>query len=172
MTVLIVHIGVSSMEVTAILCNHAEAVNNLLYLSGGGIDRVNVPPGAPPPWNVSLAIAINLRVPWTQTNQDHTLTVDLVDADGQAVSVPTGPNESQPFHAELHFNVGRPAGLEVGDSQSVSAAINIPGLPLTKLGMYQFTVAVDGTEMERLDYRAVTLPGMTFGTGAAELPKF
>jgi len=159
------------MEVTALLCNHAESQNNLLYVSGGGIDRANIPPGVPPPWNVSLALAINLRVPWTQTNQDHALTVDLVDADGQPVMVPTGPDESQPFHAELHLNVGRPPGLVVGDAQSVSAAINVPGLPLTKLGMYSFSIAINGTEMERLNYRVVTVQGLTFGTGAADLPR-
>lgn len=37
------------MRVDAILCNHAEAVNNQLYLSGGGINVCYFPPGAPPP---------------------------------------------------------------------------------------------------------------------------
>ena len=160
------------MELSALLCNYAEAQNNLLYIAGGGIDRANVPPGVPPPWNVSLAIALNLRVPWTSTNQQHTLTVDLVDADGGAVQIPVGPHgEEQPFHAELRFNVGRPAGLVVGDAQAVSLAINAPILPFTKLGVYEFVIAVDGTELERLSYRVATLPGMTVGGGAADLPR-
>ena len=153
------------VELTAILCNHAEAQNNLLYVSGGGIDRITVPPSAPPPFNVSLGIAINVRVPWTQTNQEHILTVNLIDADGAAVLIQTGPDETQPFHIEMRFNVGRPPGLQVGEAQSVSLAVNVPLLPLPKLGFYSFPVAIDGTDLQRLDYRVVTVPDMVYGSG-------
>lgn len=144
------------MEVTAILCNHAEVQNNLLYIAGGGIDRVNVTPGAPPPWNVSLALALQITVPWTQTNQQHVVSVDLLDADWRPVELPPGPGGATTFHAEITVNVGRPPGLQIGDAQSVSAAINVPGLPLSATGTYSFSIGIDGTELQRLGFRVAS----------------
>lgn len=144
------------MEITAILCNHAEAQNNLLYVSGGGIDRAFVPPNIPGPWNINLAIGINISVPWDETNMEHMLTVDLVDFDFHPVLVPNGPDTTAPVHVEAKFNVGRPPMLETGESQSVSLAINLPSLPIPAIGNYSFVIEVDGQELRRLSYRVVT----------------
>lgn len=38
------------MKVTALIANHVEAVNNLLYATGGGIDRAHVPAGVSAPY--------------------------------------------------------------------------------------------------------------------------
>lgn len=87
------------MKITAMLCNHAEAQNNLLYVSGAGINRAVVQPGNPGPWAISLAIGILVSVPWTATNQQHTVGVRMVDADGQPVKVPTGPDSENDLRA-------------------------------------------------------------------------
>lgn len=154
------------MDVTAMLCNHAEAQNNLLYLSGAGVDRALIPPGAQPPWPLSVGVGINIVVPWTQTNQNHALLVEMVDADEQPVKLPTGPDTAEPFRAEMRFNVGRPPLLGTGEGQLVSLAVNVPSLPISSLGNYSFVIRVDGTEMCRLPYRVVSPPGMTMGPGA------
>lgn len=160
------------MKVTAILCNHAEAQNGLLYASGAGINRANIPPGLPGPWVVSLGIGILVAVPWTQTNQQHTLEVDLLDADGHPVEVPTGPDTTQPFKAGLAFNVGRPPELQTGEEQSVALAVNVPALPLGQLGEYRFTVRIDGSPEAELHYRLVTQTVLTMGSGPTALPRF
>ena len=144
------------MELTAILCNHAEAQNNLLYISGGGIDRAFVPPNTSGPWNINLAIGINISVPWNETNKEHTLTVDLVDFDSHPVLAANGIDTVAPVHVEAKFNVGRPPTLETGESQSISLAINLPALPIPKIGNYSFILNVDGSELRRLSYRVVT----------------
>lgn len=144
------------MELTAILCNHAEAQNNLLYVSGGGIDRAFVPANTSGPWNINLAIGINISVPWNETNNEHTLTVDLVDFDSHPVLVPNGIDTVAPVHVEAKFNVGRPPTLETGESQSISLAINLPSLPIPAIGNYSFILEVDGNELRRLSYRVVT----------------
>jgi hypothetical protein len=149
------------MEVTAILCNHAEAVNNLLFVSGGGIDQMMVQPGQPAPWATSLGIGLSVQVPWTATNQEHTVVVSLLDADGHPVVVQTGPETHQDFGVELKFNVGRPPLLKVGASQTVQLAVNVPILPFEKLGVYEFVVAIDGTEQKRLPYTVSGPPGVT-----------
>lgn len=149
------------MEVTAILCNHAEAVNNLLFVSGGGIDQAIIQPGQPAPWGVSIGMGLSIQVPWTATNHEHSVRVTLVDADGQPVEVPTSPEARQEFGVDLRFNVGRPPQLTPGTSQTVQLAINIPVLPFETLGQYEFVVAIDGHEEKRLGYRIVGQPGVT-----------
>lgn len=160
------------MKLTAILANHAEAQNNLLYVSGGGIDRAFIPPGAPAPYVVSMGIGVQIRVPWTQTNQEHTLHIDLLDADDHPVLVPTGPGTDGPVQVDMKFNVGRPPTLMTGEEQGVALAVAMPGLPLPQLGDYFFAIYIDGSEEERLHYRVAAQPGVTLGSafGPAAIP--
>lgn len=140
------------MEVTAVLCNHAESQNNMLYVSGGGVDRALIPPNIPGPWGINVAVGVLIEVPWTQTNQQHTVEIGVIDADDQPVMVPTGPDTTEAVRAHLDFNLGRPPQLEVGEEQTVALAVNFPGLPISRFGRYFFVVTVDGTEVRRLRY--------------------
>lgn len=151
------------MKVTAFLCNHAESQSGLLYVAGAGVDRTFIPPGVPAPWAVSLGIGILVSVAWTQTNQQHALEVDLVDADGRPVHIPTGPDATAPFKAALAFNVGRFPELQPGQGQNVALAVNIPMLPLEHLGDYRFNISIDGSIETTLSYRLVSAPGVTLG---------
>lgn len=70
-----------------ILANHVEAVNGLLYISGGGwtdqyrhVKEGNLPPS-------HFGIGVSLRVPWDETNKVHGLTVQVEDEDTAAVVV-------------------------------------------------------------------------------------
>lgn len=155
------------MQIDAILCNYAEAVNNLLYLAGGGIEIAFVQPGSAPPYVCNLGIGIMVTVPWNQTNQQHLVEVELISEDGQPVQVPVGPDATQPLHARLAFNVGRPAGITVGDEQHVCLAANLPGLPMPSLGKYEFIIRIDGRDERRLPYRVMPVPGTQIGPGPA-----
>jgi hypothetical protein len=149
------------MELTAFLCNHAEAQNNQLYVMGGGIDRAIIPAGRSGPFTISLALGIIVEVPWTATNQEHTISVELEDEDGHPVEVEKEFDETEPFRAQFGFNVGRPRQLEDGETQSVAFAINIPVLQLEKLGSYIFSVSIDDTVLRRLRYRLAGQTGVT-----------
>jgi len=155
------------MQVDALLCNHAESVNNLLYISGGGIGSTLVPPGTNPPYIVSLAMGIMVTVPWNLSNQQHELDVQLVTEDGQPVLVPSLPDSMQPVHVRLAFNVGRPPTITIGDDQQVCLAANLPGLPLATLGKYEFIIRVDGDNERRLPFRLQPMAGaqMLLGPG-------
>jgi hypothetical protein len=153
------------VEVQAFLCNHAEVQNNLLYAMGIGVDRTFIPPGPPAPWPVTIAIGISVTVPWTATNQQHTVHIDLVDADGQPVNLPTGQGTTGPFEAALQFNVGRPPDLRVGDAQLVNLAITMPGLPMPALGDYKFRISIDGSVERELAYRLVSAQVLIAGPG-------
>ena len=141
------------MELTAFLCSHAEVQNNLLYVLGGGIDRAVIAAGRSGPFNVSLSIGIIVEVPLMATEAEHTVEVELEDADGQPVEIQRGPGKVEPFHAQFQFNVGRPGRPEVGESQSVAFALNLPVLALEQLGSYVFAIGIDGTVLRRLPYR-------------------
>lgn len=153
------------MKVTAVLANHVEAINNLLYANGAGINRAFVQPGAPAPYGVQLALGVIVEIPWTQTNQSHTLAVDLIDADGHTVPVPTGPETTEPFRAEMQFNVGRPPTLEVGEEQTIALAIAMPGLPFPSLGSYRFVIYIDQTQLEELSFKIVSQPALVVSSG-------
>ncbi len=153
------------MKLDAILCNHVEAVNNLLYLAGGGINTCNFPPGAPPPYVINLGIGLLVTVSWIQTNQQHKVEITLIGEDGHEVMLPTGPDTTGPFKFELAFNVGRPPGLQPGDEQLVALAANLVSLPVPAAGKYQFVISIDGSEERRLAVRVQPAPGgqVTFG---------
>jgi hypothetical protein len=110
-------------------------------------------------------------VPWTATNQQHKAVIELIDADGYPVTVPSGPDSEQQLRVELDFNVGRPPGLAAGDEQGINFAVNFPGVPLPKLGMYRFTVQIDGSVEAEVPYRLITM-NQTVGFGPAALPGF
>lgn len=143
------------MELTAILCNHAEAQNNLLYLSAGGIDQALIPAGHPEPFTVSVGLGIIVEVPPTASDREHTVDIELLDADGRAVEVQKSLGEREPFRAQFKFNIGKPHHYQADESQSVAFAVNIPVLRLEKLGSYVFAISVDKTVQRRLPYRLV-----------------
>jgi hypothetical protein len=143
------------MELNAFLCSHAEAQNNRLYVLGGGIDRAIIPAGRSGPLSISLGVGIIVEVPWEATDAEHTVEVEVEDADGHAVEIQRGTGEAGPFRAQFHFNAGRPGHLAAGDSQSVAFAVNIPVLPLEKPGSYAFAIGIDGTVLRRLPYRLI-----------------
>jgi hypothetical protein len=147
------------MQIDAMLCNHAEAVNNLLYISGGGIGGSLMPPGTSPPYILNLGIGIVVTVPWSLSNQQHEVEILLVTEDGQPVLVPTAPDSTQPVHIRLAFNVGRPPTVTIGDDQQVCLAANMPGLPVPALGKYEFIVRTDGDNERRLPFRVQPMIG-------------
>jgi hypothetical protein len=162
----------TNVSVTALLCNHAEAQNNLLYVSGAGISRSLVPPGTPPPYASSLGIGMLLTVPWTQTNQPHQVAIDLVDEDTNAVPLPEEAGEGPAFHGEFNVNVGRPPDLQIGDDQTVALAFNMPMLAVGRLGRYRFLIKVDGADVAELAWALIAPPGTMTGSGPSALPQF
>jgi hypothetical protein len=157
------------MQIDAILCNHAEAVNNLLYISGGGISATLVPPGTNPPYIVNLGIGIIVTVPWNLTDQQYEVEIQLVTEDGQPVLVPLAPDSTQPVQIRLAFYVGRPPTITIGDDQQVCLAANMPGLPFAALGKYEFIVRIGGNNERRLPFRVQPVIGtrVVLGPGAS-----
>jgi hypothetical protein len=145
------------MEIDAMLCDHVQAAENKLFVSGGGVMRSWVSPQ--PPHVIMVGVAAVVRVPYIATNQAHTLTITLIDEDGNGVSpfVPEGMPDPGPIRGELSFNLGRPPGLSPGEAQPYCLAANF-NIGLRQLGGYTFELAIDGSKVKELSLRVAAAP--------------
>jgi hypothetical protein len=132
------------------LANHAEAINGLLYISGGGwseLWRGDLLPDKPPP-NSHFGIAMSVLVPWTETNRQHPFTIHIEGEDGQELARVDGGVE-----------MGRPPGMPPGTDQrgvlAVAVDVQFPGP-----GGYQIR-AVMGDEERRVSFRVHDAPRPT-----------
>lgn len=158
------------MEIDALLCDHAEVADGKLFINGGAINLLYVPPQ--PPYVISLFVAVIVHVPYTETNQGHVVTVRLLDADGDEVApwVPPGAGPVGPVQASTSFTVGRPANLQPGESQTMPLAFGLQGLPLANLGSYSFVIEIDGTVEKHLSARLVVDSRGAGTPGPSDIP--
>lgn len=129
---------------TFLVADHAEAVGGKLYLTGGCWNSITVP--QLPATHPHLTVAATLHVPWQQTNQQHSLHVDLIDEDGQS-------RLPEPLDAQLE--AGRPPGMRSGDEAIIVMAFNFDGLKLEHPGIHAFVLSVDGTELGRIGFKVL-----------------
>jgi hypothetical protein len=125
------------MMATMILADAAQAIDNKLYVLGGGWSVTGPDP-------TPSAIAIALKVPWDEANTRHDLRIELLDADGQPIVVGPASEDSKPVVIESHFEVGRAPGLRPGTPIDLAFAINISPLPLPPGGRYEWRLSIDG----------------------------
>ena len=104
------------------IADFARVANGKLDVIGGGWSMMN----AQGPFG--FFVAALFQIPWDQTNAKHRFRLELLDADGQGVPIPTG----ETVRAEGEFEVGRPAGLRPGTP--VDAPLVVPFGPLDARG--------------------------------------
>ena len=157
------------MDVDAFLCDHAEVAEGKLFLNGGGVSVCQVPPE--PPHVINIFLAAVIHVPYTATNETHTLTVTLLDEDGNHVLpwIPPGMPDPDPVVVQTEFTIGRPAVLAPGEAQPVPVAFGFQGLPIAAVGAYSFVVQIDGAEERRLPFRVMSQPMP--GSGPTAIPR-
>jgi hypothetical protein len=118
-----------------ILANHAESVNGLLYISGGGwnVHHRIVPPGSTATLS-HLGLALIIAVPWHQTNLTHNLIIEFRDEDANVLA-----------NINSKLNMGRPPGLRPGTMQYANV-----GLPMDIVfphpGDYEIVARIEGIE--------------------------
>lgn len=119
-----------------IAADSAQAVDGKLYVLGGGFNHLGV---SEFPTAHSFDIAMMVEVPWTETNRPYEISVELVDADGQALG----------YRAEAVLETGRPAGARLGTSFAVPLVVPI-AWEFALAGRYVLLGAVDGVERARV----------------------
>ena len=125
----------------AILADGAEVAGEKLFVLGGGWTLI---------WTREMpathrgSVSVGIRVGWQETNQRHSLGIEIRDADGNLVQE----------IARGEFEAGRPPGIKPGSDQLVMLAANVD-FKLETLGDFAVVIEVDGTEMKRLPYQVV-----------------
>ena len=80
------------------LTDHSEVLNGKVYAMGGGWNMLRF---AELPVEHGFGIAFGLDVPWDETNQRHTLRLEIEDPDGERLG----------DEFSFEFETGRPPGL-------------------------------------------------------------
>ena len=143
------------MMATLMLADAAQAIDNKLYVLGGGWSMTGPDPSP-------SALAIALKVPWDEANRRHDLRVELLDADGRPITL--GPDE-RPVVIESHFEVGRPPGLRPGTPIDLALAVNLGPVPLPPGGRYEWRLAIDGHSESHWHAAFSTRPPAEAGIG-------
>ena len=131
-----------------LLADYVVVSDGKLTIVGGGWSQTGPEPA---PFGIGLLI----QVPWDQANTPHQFKVQLLDADGAAVSFDEEDPESesdQSVEFGGEFEVGRPPGLKPGTPLDSPGAVNSVPLPLEP-GRYEWRLTID--EQSRQDW---TLP--------------
>lgn len=131
------------MEATLLLCDYAEEVGGKLYIMGGGWTQATA--NAP----LQISLALNLLIPWDQTNVTHRLDARLVTQDGEEVTI-----DGNPVLIEGQVEVGRPAGTKPGMAMATPLAFRVGGLVLEP-GLYRWDVRVNEQVVATASFEAV-----------------
>jgi len=142
------------MKATLLLADYAQVADGKLNLIGAGWSITGPQPSP-------FALAVLILVPWDRTNERHGFQIELLDADGHPVIVPTPEGEAALVVAG-EFEVGRPPGLRRGTPLDVPLAINLPPQPFPPGDRFEWRLMIDG-ETQR-DWR------VAFSTRAAGPP--
>jgi hypothetical protein len=120
-----------------LLADFAQVSDGKLIVIGGGWSMTGPEP-------MPFGIAILIRVPWDQANHRHVMRLELLDADGQLVTVDVEDGtEPIVFFDDVEFEVGRPAGVKPGTPLDLPLAVNAGPMPLGP-GVYEWRLTIDG----------------------------
>jgi uncharacterized protein DUF6941 len=121
---------------TLMLADAAQAVDNKLYVLGGGWSVVG-------PGPFTSALAISLKVPWDEAEAPHRMRLELLDSDGHPIIVPM-PVGQEPLVIESEFQTTRAEGVAPGTPTDIAVAINLGPIPLPPGGRYEWRLSIDG----------------------------
>jgi len=125
-----------------LLADYAVVSDGKLTIVGGGWSQIGPEPA-------SFGIGLLIQVPWDQANTLHAFSIELLDADGNAVTFEgeegedgeEGEEQALAFGGQ--FEVGRPPGLKPGTPLDFPVAVNSTPLPLEP-GRYEWRLTIDG----------------------------
>jgi hypothetical protein len=132
------------MEATLLLANSADASPAGLVYALGLRWSVTATPTPP------AALVVLINVPWDMTNQQHTISLRLVNSDGHEVMTGQHPETGEQAGLALDgsFEVGRPPGIPRGTPIDQTMAIPLPaGLNLPAGSTYQWRMQINGEDV-------------------------
>jgi hypothetical protein len=145
------------IQLNLMLAEYAQLHGGKLFIIGAGLFAVFAM--GPNPVQ-QLAVCGTITLPFGELNREHTVSIDLVDADRKPVMVTT-PMGDQPFKIEGKINAALPPLLSRGTSLPAPFAV-LFSLPIQP-GQFNFRVMIDGNESSLLKLPFTVLqapPGM------------
>lgn len=137
--------------VAAMIADAAVVERGKFYIHGGGWDTIYA--ATIPAVHPTMAVALLLRVEYSEALTDIPIAVELVNEDGNPVGV----------KIEGKMNVGHPAGTKPGAPVFVPQAITVNGLQLPKEGSYSFRVTSGPRHLGSVVFRLVPAASMPPG---------
>lgn len=94
------------------------------------------------------SVVILFHVDWHETNEKHVFKVELLDEDGETVSLPDAEGALRPVvEVQGEFEQGRPPGLVKGTALVQPFAFNLPaGMPLEAGHRYEYKATIGSVE--------------------------
>jgi hypothetical protein len=139
------------MNVTLLLCDHAEVADGKLFINGGGWDTTSSP-------TAPFSVAILLWVPWDRTNAALQFRLALFDEDGEPVRQQAPDGTVVPVELAGDFEVGRPPGATQGAALPVPMSFNFGPMGLDAGRRFHWQVWLDGETDEAWTYAFATRP--------------
>lgn len=133
------------LRAIVMLCDAAQQIGGKLYILGGGWSHV-LRTGP-----LNMAVAVQILVPWNETNRRFRFDVLLLTADGQPA-----PAE-EPSRASGVFEVGRPPGITQGSDLPASLVVSATGVNLPT-GGYRWELHVEGEILGTVPFEVVDPP--------------
>jgi hypothetical protein len=127
------------------LTDHSEVLNGKVYAMGGGWNMLHFPEL---PVEHAFGIAFGLDVPWDETNQRHTLSLEIEDPDGARLG----------DEFSFEFETGRPPGLVPGQDQRIVLSLEAR-VELAASGPHAVVMSVGDQEIGRSRFYVLELPG-------------
>jgi hypothetical protein len=125
---------------TALLCDHVQVREGLLFIVAGGITRLRRP-SYPAPLGAGLAVVIELEQMETET--PHQFALVIVGEDGEEVG-----------RVEAEIQVGDREGAYAGENVQVPLGVDMSGASLPKAGAYELHIYVDSKHQRTVQFWA------------------
>jgi hypothetical protein len=152
------------MDAKLLLCDFAEVSGGKMFISGTGIG-VLASSTPSPPYRISVSLAILVMLGVEDTNTPHNMSIELVHTSGGNETrvvlndeLPEGADPADRGMILAQFLVPRSDQMTPEDELTMPMAIPLFGLPLSQVGLYYFSVRIDGREMDRATFRSVPPP--------------
>jgi hypothetical protein len=137
----------------AVIANHAEAINGLLYLQGAGWTDIQLPiTPSGQPGIVHFGMAVSILVGWNETNRRFPLKLVVMHEDGAELAT-----------VEAQVEAGRPAGLLPGSDIRSVLAVNAEA-QFPRPGRYEFRAEM-GDRVRSTAFRVNGPPGLQLASG-------
>jgi hypothetical protein len=127
-----------------LLTDHSEAVNGKVYVNGGGWNMLGFPEL---PTEHRFGIAFGIDVAWDETNEPHTLRLEIQDPDGDRLG----------DELEFEFETGRPPGALRGQDQRIVLALEA-SIAFTIAGPHAVVIHDGDEEIGRTRFYVIEAP--------------